>query len=67
MISSTVLFSSVEEDLRLLTENLKQLVGARHPILYAAAEYLFGTKGKRVRSAIVLLMARATMSDGAIT
>ncbi len=49
MISSTLLFSSVEEDLRLLTENLKQLVGARHPILYAAAEYLFGTKGKRVR------------------
>ncbi|MEG3876130.1 solanesyl diphosphate synthase [Microcoleus sp. herbarium7] len=67
MISSTLLFSSVEEDLRLLTENLKQLVGARHPILYAAAEYLFGTKGKRVRPAIVLLMAKATMPDRPIT
>ncbi len=67
MISSTLLFSSVEEDLQLLTENLKQLVGARHPILYAAAEYLFGTKGKRVRPAIVLLMAKATMPDGEIT
>src|ERR687886_1519889 len=67
MISSTLLFSSVEEDLRLLTENLKQLVGARHPILYAAAEYLFGTKGKRVRPAIVLLIARTTMPDRPIT
>ena len=67
MISSTLLFSSVEEDLRLLTENLKQLVGARHHILYAAAEYLFGTKGKRVRPAIVLLIARTTMPDRPIT
>ncbi|MCU0545896.1 MAG: solanesyl diphosphate synthase [Oscillatoriaceae cyanobacterium Prado104] len=67
MISSTLLFSSVEEDLRLLTENLKQLVGARHPILYAAAEYLFGVKGKRVRPAIVLLVARTTMPNGKIS
>ncbi|NJR22627.1 MAG: solanesyl diphosphate synthase [Richelia sp. CSU_2_1] len=66
MISSTLLFSSVEEDLRLLTENLKQLVGARHPILYAAAEYLFGVKGKRVRPAIVLLVARTTMPNSKI-
>lgn len=67
MTSRTLLFSPVEEDLRLLTENLKQLVGARHPILYAAAEHLFGAKGKRVRPAIVLLISRMTMPSQKIT
>lgn len=67
MTSRTLLFSPVEEDLRLLTENLKQLVGARHPILYAAAEHLFGAKGKRVRPAIVLLVSRTTMPNQEIT
>ena len=59
MTSSTVLFSPVEADLQLLSDNLKKLVGARHPILYAAAEHLFSAKGKRVRPAIVLLISRA--------
>lgn len=67
MTSATSLFSPVEADLRLLTENLKQLVGARHPILYAAAEHLFGAGGKRLRPAIVLLFSRATMPDQEIT
>jgi all-trans-nonaprenyl-diphosphate synthase len=61
MTSATSLFSPVETDLTQLTENLKALIGARHPILYAAAEYLFGAQGKRVRPAIVLLVSRATM------
>lgn len=67
MTSVTSLLAPVEADLRVLTENLKQLVGARHPILYAAAEYLFGAGGKRVRPAIVLLISRATMLDLDIT
>lgn len=67
MTSATSLFSPVEADLRFLTENLKQLVGARHPILYAAAEHLFGAGGKRLRPAIVLLLARATMANREIT
>jgi all-trans-nonaprenyl-diphosphate synthase len=67
MTSATSLFSPVDADLRLLTENLKQLVGARHPILYAAAEYLFGAGGKRLRPAIVLLVAKATMPGKEIT
>jgi len=67
MTSATSLFSPVEADLRLLTDNLKQLVGARHPILYAAAEHLFGAGGKRVRPAIVLLLSRATMPNQEIT
>ncbi|MGI0488831.1 solanesyl diphosphate synthase [Pantanalinema rosaneae CENA516] len=67
MTSATSLFSPVEADLDLLTENLKNLIGARHPVLYAAAEHLFGAKGKRVRPAIVLLVSKATMLDEEIT
>ncbi len=67
MTSATSLFSPVEADLCVLTDNLKQLIGARHPILYAAAEHLFGARGKRVRPAIVFLVARATMPNQGIT
>lgn len=67
MTSATSLFAPVEDDLTLLTENLKNLIGARHPILYAAAEHLFGARGKRVRPAIVLLVSRATLPDQEIT
>jgi len=67
MTSVTSLFSPVEADLVLLTDNLKNLVGARHKILYAAAEHLFGAGGKRIRPAIVLLLARATQPDQDIT
>ena len=65
--SVTELFAPVKDDLRTLTDNLKQLVGARHPILYAAAEHLFEAKGKSMRPALVLLVSRATMSDRDIT
>ena len=67
MTDRTKIFYPVEADLLLLTENLKQLVPARHPILYAAAEYLFGAEGKRVRPAIVLLASRTTMPNQEIT
>jgi all-trans-nonaprenyl-diphosphate synthase len=67
MTSVTSLFAPVEADLYVLAENLKKLVGARHPILYAAAEHLFGAGGKRVRPAIVLLVSRATMLGSDIT
>jgi all-trans-nonaprenyl-diphosphate synthase len=67
MISATSLFTPVEKDLRLLTENLKQLIGTRHAILEVAAEHLFSAGGKRVRPAIVLLVSRATMIDQDIT
>lgn len=67
MTSVTSLFLPVEADLALLTDNLKNLVGARHKILYAAAEHLFGAGGKRIRPAIVLLLARATQPDQGIT
>jgi len=67
MTSVTSLFDPVEADLLALNENLKKLVGARHPILYAAAEHLFGATGKQVRPAVVLLLSRATMGEREIT
>ncbi|MHC5613016.1 MAG: solanesyl diphosphate synthase [Nostoc sp.] len=67
MTPATSLFTPVETDLQLLADNLKQLVGNRHPILFAAAEHLFGAGGKRIRPAIVLLMSRATMLEQDIT
>lgn len=67
MTPATSLFTPVEADLRILADNLKQLVGNRHPILYAAAEHLFGAGGKRIRPAIVLLISRASTLDQDIT
>jgi all-trans-nonaprenyl-diphosphate synthase len=67
MTSTTSLFAPVDNDLRLLTENLKKLVGARHQLLEAAAEHLFEAGGKRIRPAIVLLVSRATMLEREIT
>ncbi|MEI6443720.1 MAG: solanesyl diphosphate synthase [Nostocales cyanobacterium ELA583] len=67
MTPATSLFTPVEADLQILADNLKQLVGNRHPILYAAAEHLFGAGGKRIRPAIVLLISRATMLKEDIT
>lgn len=67
MTPATSLFTPVEADLRQLADNLKQLVGNRHPILFVAAEHLFGAGGKRIRPAIVLLISRATMLNQEIT
>ncbi len=67
MTPAISMFNPVEADLQLLAENLKQLVGNRHPILFTAAEHLFGAGGKRIRPAIVLLISRATMLEQDIT
>jgi all-trans-nonaprenyl-diphosphate synthase len=67
MTSATSLFTPVEADLRILADNLIQLVGNDHPFLYKAAEHLFGAGGKRIRPAIVLLISRATMLQQDIT
>jgi all-trans-nonaprenyl-diphosphate synthase len=67
MTSVTSLFAPVEADLDQLVENLKQLIGAKNPILYAAAEHLFQAGGKRMRPAIVFLVSRAIANDGDIS
>nr|AYR06463.1 prenyl transferase [Rhodogorgon sp.] len=54
------MFSQIETDLCTLDCNLKKMISARHPILYAAAEHLLNAGGKRIRPAIILLVAKAT-------
>jgi all-trans-nonaprenyl-diphosphate synthase len=44
-----------------LTVNLKNVVGQRSPLLNAAADQIFQAGGKRLRPAIVFLVARATI------
>lgn len=66
-VSIADLLAPVKDDLQLLTQNLKDLVGASHPILHAAAEHLFEAKGKGLRPALVLLTAKATMLGLEIT
>nr|YP_009745184.1 Prenyltransferase [Halymenia maculata]QIG87194.1 Prenyltransferase [Halymenia maculata] len=63
MNKSLSILSSITNDLNMLNTNLKKMVGAKHPILYAAAEHLFSAGGKRIRPAIVLLVAQATTSN----
>nr|YP_010199410.1 prenyl transferase [Gracilariopsis tenuifrons]AXF36144.1 prenyl transferase [Gracilariopsis tenuifrons]UAD89268.1 prenyl transferase [Gracilariopsis tenuifrons] len=54
---------TIEKDLLILEQNLKKMVGAKHPILYAAAEHLFSAGGKRIRPTIVLLVALSTTKE----
>lgn len=49
-----------------LNVNLKKMVTAQHPILYAAAEHLFSAGGKRIRPSIILLIAKITTNNNKI-
>ena len=66
MNTSSRIFSSINKDLITLNSNLTKMVGANHPVLHAAAEHLFHAGGKRIRPAIVLLVAKATSTHGSI-
>jgi all-trans-nonaprenyl-diphosphate synthase len=57
----------VAADLDALVADLRQLIGARHPILQAAAEHLFAAGGKRLRPGLVLLISRAISPEGVLT
>ena len=57
MNTVTELLQPVENDLDDLILELKNLIGAGHPILQAAAEHLFSAGGKRLRPGIVLLIS----------
>ena len=59
-ISSSDILGPVREDMEQMAENLRNIVGNRHPLLLAAAEQIFGAGGKKLRPAIVFLVARAT-------
>ncbi|EEF33905.1 solanesyl diphosphate synthase, putative [Ricinus communis] len=59
-ISVKNLFEVVADDLQTLNQNLRLIVGAENPVLMSAAEQIFGAGGKRMRPALVFLVARAT-------
>ncbi len=61
------LLQPVAADLDILVADLRQLIGARHPILQAAAEHLFSAGGKRLRPGLVLLISRAISPEGVLT
>ena len=67
MTTVTELLQPVELDLENLVSNLRSLIGAKHPILQAAAEHLFSAGGKRIRPGIVLLISRALSPDGKLS
>lgn len=59
-VSSSEILAPVVADMQQLTVNLRSVVGERHPMLMAAADQIFGAGGKKLRPAIVFLVARAT-------
>jgi all-trans-nonaprenyl-diphosphate synthase len=67
VITVAELLQPVAADLDILLADLRQLIGARHPILQAAAEHLFSAGGKRLRPGLVLLISRAISPDGVLT
>ncbi|WP_269622845.1 solanesyl diphosphate synthase [Prochlorococcus marinus] len=67
MAAVTNLLQPVELDLESLLIDLRELIGAGHPILQAAAEHLFSAGGKRIRPGIVLLLSRALTNDGELS
>ena len=67
MTTVTELLQPVERDLEDLIFELKNLIGAGHPILQAAAEHLFAAGGKRLRPGIVLLISKAISCDSSLS
>ena len=67
MITVTELLEPVEQDLETLVSDLRNLIGAGHPILQAAAEHLFSAGGKQLRPGIVLMVSRALSPNSSHT
>ncbi|MEB3265962.1 MAG: solanesyl diphosphate synthase [Cyanobacteriota bacterium] len=67
MATVAELLQPIEADLDALLADLRNLIGAGHPILQAAAEHLFAAGGKRLRPGIVLLLSRAVAHDGELS
>lgn len=59
-VSSAEILAPVAADMETMNANLRRIVGDRHPMLVAAADSIFAAGGKRLRPALVFLVARAT-------
>jgi len=62
-MATSSLFHPIEKELCTLERNLQAVAGTRHPILHAAAKHLFEAGGKRLRPALVLLVAKSTSEE----
>lgn len=65
-VSSSEILAPVQADMNQLTVNLKSVVGERSDLLKAAADQIFGGGGKKLRPAIVFMVARATAQMGGL-
>ena len=59
-ISSSSILEPVRADMEQMAVNLQNVVGNRHQLLMDAADQIFGAGGKKLRPAIVFMVARAT-------
>lgn len=60
--SISTIMSPVKDDMEQMRQNLRNVVGKRHPLLLTAADQIFSAGGKRLRPLICFLVARATIS-----
>eukprot|EP00511_Aplanochytrium_stocchinoi_P006463 CAMPEP_0204827330 /NCGR_PEP_ID=MMETSP1346-20131115/4798_1 /ASSEMBLY_ACC=CAM_ASM_000771 /TAXON_ID=215587 /ORGANISM="Aplanochytrium stocchinoi, Strain GSBS06" /LENGTH=413 /DNA_ID=CAMNT_0051955697 /DNA_START=625 /DNA_END=1866 /DNA_ORIENTATION=+ len=59
-ISKVDPFSLVEDELKKMNSNIKDLLGSDHPVLSTVANYFFSQEGgKKIRPVLVILFARA--------
>ncbi|GLC46314.1 hypothetical protein PLESTB_000998100 [Pleodorina starrii] len=61
------ILAPVTSDMERMNQNLKNVVGNRHPMLMAAAEQIFGAGGKKLRPVIVFLVAHSTAQREGLT
>lgn len=59
-------FDMVKNELRSMSETIRDVVGSDHPVLSSVASHFFAFPGKRIRPAIVLLAAMAA-NGGAVS
>lgn len=59
-VSISTIMAPVAADMETMRQNLRTVVGQRHPLLLAAADQIFSAGGKRLRPLLCLLVARAT-------
>ncbi|GAB4820112.1 hypothetical protein N2152v2_007158 [Parachlorella kessleri] len=60
-VSISDVMAPVKTDMEQMRQNLRNVVGRRHPLLMTAADQIFSAGGKRLRPLITLLVARATL------
>lgn len=51
------------DDLQVITDNIRKLLGSGHPVLNTISSYYFNKKGKHIRPLIILLMSQAAHSS----